>query len=225
MIEIIPAVMPNDFDDLEEKLEKVKKLVPVVQVDVMDGVFVPSISWPYNGDKKSFEKIVTEKKGLPYWKDLNLEADLMVSKPEEKVKKYIEGGFFRIIFHIESAKKPEEIIKTCREFNVEVGVAIGVSTSLDSLADLEGQIDVLQCMGINQVGFQGQPFDVRVINKVREVKKRFPRTPVSVDGGISLKNFKKLKEAGADRLVIGSALFESVNLAETFNLFKNSLTK
>ncbi len=226
MTEIIPAIMPDNLDDLKEKLEKVRKLVAIVQVDIMDGVFVPSISWPYDSrGKNSFEKIIIEDEGLPYWKDLNFEVDLMVSNPEEKVKKYIEAGFFRVIFHLESAKKPQQIIKTCREFGAEVGVAIRNSTSLDNIAGLENQIDVVQCMGIDQVGFQGQPFDIQTINKIKEVKKRFPQTLVSVDGGVSLKNFKSLKKAGADRLVVGSALFESVNIVETFELFKKQQTK
>lgn len=216
--------MPDNLGDLKEKLKKVRKLVTVVQVDVMDGVFVPSSGWPYGDrDKKHFEIIADE--GLPYWKELDFEADLMLSNPEEKVKEYIEAGFFRIIFHLESTKNPEEVIKKCRESGVEVGVAIRVSTPLDNVADLENQIDVVQCMGIDRIGFQGQPFDVQTINKIKEIKKRFPQTLVSVDGGVSLENFKSLREAGADRLVIGSALFESFNIVETFGLFKNLLTK
>ena len=92
-----------------------------------------------------------------------------------------------------------------------------------SEVDNEGApaIDFVQFMGIENIGYQGEPFDERVFEKIRELRERFPDTIISVDGGVSLENADKLIEAGANRLVSGSAIFESGDIAGTVEVFQN----
>src|SRR3990167_4611729 len=82
MVEIIPAIMPRSLVDLTEKMSLVKGLVPLVQIDVMDGVFVPEAGWPYTaGGPQEFSKFSDEGEGLPFWEEVDVEVDLMVSDP------------------------------------------------------------------------------------------------------------------------------------------------
>ena len=106
MADIIPAIIPESFEDLHDKMAEVKGLVSVVQIDVCDGRFVPSKCWPYIGDEEGdFARIMTEDEGFPFWEMLDFEADLMIAKPEETAESWIHAGAKRIILHIESSEK------------------------------------------------------------------------------------------------------------------------
>ena len=107
-----------------------------------------------------------------------------------------------------------------------MGLALNIDTSLDALEPYsdklqEGQVQCIQLMGIDNVGFQGQTFDDKVIAKIKEVKKKYPNLEIQIDGGVNLDTAPLLKAAGADRLVIGSAIFESENVVEAIERFKN----
>ena len=82
-------------------------------------------------------------------------------------------------------------------------------------------IDYVQCMGIDEVGSQGIPFDTKTIDKVRELRQKYPDLEIQVDGGINTENAKLLKEAGADRIIVGSAIWKSQNIIETIRNFEN----
>jgi ribulose-phosphate 3-epimerase len=114
MIEIIPAVMPSSYDDLEDKLAAVAPHVKLVQIDIMDGVFVRSKSWPYLGDTASFEALLHEDAGMPFWEKLDFEVDLMVTHPETVIDDWITAGASRIIIHVESTNKIPDIVKDIR---------------------------------------------------------------------------------------------------------------
>lgn len=222
--EIIPAILPKDFAELTEKVELIKDFVKTVQIDVCDGQFTPQPSWPYRKADDSFEKIVHEEDGLPGWQKLNFEIDLMANRPEERIEDWVQAGATRIILHIESKGELGAAIKALRD-RVEIGLALNVDTPVSELGNpklgiVEGSVQFIQLMGIDHIGFQGQEFDAKVIEKIKEVKKMFPGLPVSVDGGVSLENASRLIEAGADRLVIGSAIFESDNYVEAIARFK-----
>ena len=120
MVEIIPAVIPQSFKDIEGKAEAVRGLVKTIQIDIMDGIFVPQKSWPYTGDKVHiFEKLIEREQRLPYWEELDFEIDLMVKNSKTAVEKWIQAGATRIIIHFESTKNLEEVLaghdktKTC----------------------------------------------------------------------------------------------------------------
>lgn len=222
MAEIIPAVMPESFDDLSDKLAEVSKLVPTVQIDVMDGRFVESKSWPYNlqGDP-DFEKVLHEEEGLPFWDRLNFEIDLMVSNPAHEAGKWITAGAARLIVHLESAKENTvKILEDIKNAGVEVGLALDMETPTEEVLAFLDNVDFVQLMGIAKIGYQGQPFDERVIERVKDLKKRSPSTIVAVDGGVNLETAPAIVAAGADRLAIGSAIFDSVDVHGAIKDFK-----
>ncbi len=150
---------------------------------------------------------------MPNWEEMDFEIDLMVADPEQEVEHWLTAGARRIIIHFESTKNMDRIIGELQGL-VEIGIAIGLDTPIDDIAPFIHDIDVVQCMGIRRVGFQGEAFDERVLEKVRELKSRFPERLVSVDGGVNLETAELLREAGADRLIVGSAIFESENIVQ-----------
>ena len=232
MKEIIPAIIPEDFYDLQGKMSLVAGLAPLVQIDVLDGKFTPEASWPYNVEEdKNFLDIVRGEKGFPYWEKIDFEVDLMVEDPFTFWEDWFNAGAKRIIFHIESKTNWETIIAEFKKHSVEkdlpfyteLGFAINIDTPLEKLLPVIAQADFIQCMGIARIGFQGEPFDERVIEKIKEIKKHYPEMIVSVDGGVSLENAQALIEAGATRLVSGSAIFEDSDISSIIGEFRNLL--
>ncbi len=240
MIEIIPAIMPKSFEDLNEDLSLVSGLVSHVQIDVMDGVFVPSRSWPYvkNDDTKKsgiadpdFAQIVKEEGGFPLWEELDFEVDLMVSNPRVAVPEWIAAGAKRIIVHVESMSEPKAILQEIKStlpsidsfLYTEIGIALNPETPNEVVEPLivAELVDFVQFMGIQKIGFQGQPFDERVLEKISSLRAAHPDVTISVDGSVNMETAPRLVEAGANRLVIGSAIFESENIPEAIDEFFN----
>ncbi len=218
-IEIIPAILPKDFAELQDKVELIKGFVKTVQVDVCDGQFVPNASWPYKKRDDTFEKLLIEDEGLPAWKELNYEFDLMINKPEEVVADWVTAGAMRVIIHVEARGNIQEAVTLLRD-RAEIGLAINIETPVNVLDPYISQIQFVQCMGIDNIGFQQQKFDEKVLDKVKEIRAKHPGISISVDGGVSLENAAKLIAAGADRLVVGSAIFNSDNAIDAIQRFK-----
>lgn len=206
MVEVIPAIMPESFEDLNEKYSRVREYVDIAQIDVMDGEFVPSQSFPYiTSQEQSLETI-----------DFDFEADLMVSSPENVVGEWIKAGAKRIIVHIESIDRIEDVLLKIPS-NIEVGVALNTITSNERIYPLIEKIDFVQFMGIEKIGFQGQKFDERVLKKITDLRNKFRRIIISVDGAVNLQTAPKLVKAGANRLVSGSAIFASNDIKKTIS--------
>ena len=223
MIEIIPAVMPKHYDDLLEKINRVDDLVKWVQIDVMDGVFVKSKSWPYVGDPKGhFALMKDQDEGLPSWDKLDFSIDMMVSNVEEKALEWIEVGASRLIFHIESMKEPaEEYFKNLKDqYGVEICLALAPSTPNSAIMPFLDVIDSVQFMGIEKVGFQGEPFVEEVYEKMSALR-ALTTLPISIDGGVNFDTAPKLVEAGATRLVSGSVLFNSPSIIDALEDFED----
>ena len=219
-MEILPAIMPDSYGDLKDKALRVAGLVHYAQIDIMDGNFVPSVSWPY---KNNMEE---EGLQLPFLDQLRYEVDLMVRDPIAEVRTWINTGVSRILFHIESVSDPLAVIEEISlqagdERKIEAGVAIDIMTENEKLEPLLSRVSVVQCMGIARIGYQGEPFDERVIQKIRELRKKHPEIIISVDGGVTFLTAPLLIEAGATRLVSGSAIFQAENSAEVIQRFQN----
>lgn len=213
MIEIIPAVMPKNFDDLVEKAGLFAGVVPLIQLDIMDGKFVPARTWPYHPGDEYFKEILSEERGMPEWDILDYEVDLMIEKPEEYVLKWVITGALRIIVHIEGMKDFETIRNIVPKGLVELGLAINTTTPLSALDPYLDRIDFVQCMGIQRIGFQGEAFDERVLEHVRALRALRPDMPISIDGGVNMNTAEALVEAGATRLVAGSAILKSGDIS------------
>lgn len=218
-IEIIPAILPKDFAEVEDKASLVLGSVKTVQIDICDGQFVPNATWPYKKHDLTFDKLLKEEEGLPGWEKLNYEIDLMVNKAEEVVEDWVRVGATRIIVHTEMKGDLNLAIANLKD-RAEIGLALNIETAIDVIEPFIDLIQFVQCMGIDHIGFQGQKFDEDVVNKVKEIKSRYPHLLVSVDGGVSLESAPKLIEAGANRLVVGSAIFDSDNAFDAIADFK-----
>ncbi len=223
-IEIIPTVMPTNHNDFVEKISRVKQFVKTIQIDVMDGKFVQSISWPYNSnDNSDWLKYVNQEAGLPYRDKVDFEIDLMVADQIEEAKKWIAAGVMRVICHVEALKESdkEEFFKLREDFNVEIYLALVPETSLDILNPYLDKIDGVQFMGINKIGFQGQPFESSILDKIKKIRSIKPDMEIAVDGGVNFETAEALVTAGATKLASGSLIFESDNVKETIDQLKD----
>lgn len=231
MTQILPAIIPESYEDLMCKMSAVKGIVKLVQVDVCDGKFVSSKCWPYiRDDENHFEKIIKEDEGFPFWQDMDFEADLMIETNQELVEEWIKAGAKAVVIHIESSPNILDIVKEIRKtygypgdslISIEVGIALNIDTPnklLDPFLkkNKEGRrlADFIQFMGIDKIGYQGQEFDEYVYKKIAELRKKYPDITISVDGGVGFDNYKKLVEVGANKLISGSAIYESDDIKE-----------
>lgn len=254
MNEIIPAILPKNYEDLKNKIALVRGIVPLVQVDICDGVFVKNTTWPFfHQAEQSFDfshyvppsgiprsknqktvlldqhfcKILNEQEGMPFWEDMDFELDLMVTDAVENFDIYTKLGPKRIIFHLEAVGNPEEFrhflegIDNYVRDAMQIGIAINPDTSIEQIFSLINNIDFVQIMGIDHVGFQGENFDEKCLNHIKTLKEKFSDLTISVDGGVNLETAPALTSAGASRLVIGSAIFDTDDIIGTIEEFKN----
>ncbi len=224
MIEIIPAVMPKSYDDLVENMGLFAGVVPLIQLDIMDNKYVKARTWPYNPGDSQFEKfalIVAEEEGMPEWDVLEFEVDLMIENPEVSVAKWVSAGAQRIIIHVEGMKDFEIIRKAVPDGLIELGLAINTATPLSALDPYLDRIDFVQCMGIARIGFQGEGFDERVLEHVRTLRALRPEMPISIDGAVNFETAKSLVEAGATRLVSGSAILKSSDVSNAVEMMRD----
>jgi ribulose-phosphate 3-epimerase len=223
MIDIIPAIMPRTFSELFDLASKIEGFVPLAQIDVMDGIFVPSKSWPYEKGypdrDDDFMALTRQEDGLPYWETLDYEIDLMISEPEKHLEEWAPLGASRLIIHAESVQNWERLLsldimhKDARRIGDDVVIAIGISfgteTDISEYDEYIEYFDFVQCMGIAKIGYQGQAFDERVLSQINRLRQSYPNLPISVDGGVNIDTAKDLVHAGATRLVAGSAIFKA----------------
>ncbi|MCC7160165.1 hypothetical protein IT399_00330 [Candidatus Nomurabacteria bacterium] len=218
MAEIIPAILEKNFDEIKNKLTFLRGRAKCVQLDFCDGTFVPSQTWPFafgGFNDLDFAKIINEEEGLPFWEEFDFEFDLMVNNAIENFDIYMKLGPKRIIFHT----KGEKELKDFEHFvdgldmyvrdNVEIGLAFLPSDDLNTVARISHKVDFLQCMGIEKIGFQGQEFEEKAVADIKFLKNNLEGIVISVDGGVNLKNVEDLLNAGADRIIIGSAIWKS----------------
>jgi len=210
-LELIPAIIPESLDDLSRKLSLVEGLVPVVQIDMVDGIFAPHArkSWPFADvyGMGEFRRIGAEEDGLPFWDSFFFEADLMVREPERMLEDIIAAGFGRVVIHMGSTGQFRDIVERLRAFDVETVVALSLEDDPVDIEIYADDIDAIQCMGISRIGTQGQQTDERIYERVSTLRAMYPDRIISVDGGVTLANAPLLIGAGADRLVSGSAVF------------------
>lgn len=198
---VIPAIMSESFEDITDRTQLYAPFAPWVHLDVMDGVFVPNTSWPYRDD--AWHELETQKlPTVPF-----IEAHLMVDNPEQIGKFLITTGVARLIMHAEILTHVPPPFASWREMGVsEVGLALRVGTSIETIDAYSNSIDCVQIMGIENVGYQGQTFDPRAVVMIAALHERYPSLPISIDGGVNAENIAGLRSVGASRFVVGSAL-------------------
>ncbi len=214
-VEIIPAVLPKSFKDLEEHLGRVRGASTLAQVDVVDGRFARNRTWPYR-DRSTFDTIVKEEQGLPFWDEFEFEFDLMIDNPHERVMDFVHAGASRIIVHAKAPGAVEalQLLADVREddqgaFTVTTGLALMPDMQPDVLEQFDAIFDFVQVMGIDRVGFQGEAFNKRALYLVERLRRRYPNLQIQVDGAVGIDNAHALVKAGATRLIVGHAIFDA----------------
>jgi ribulose-phosphate 3-epimerase len=218
MSTIIPAILPTSYEDLEAKLRIAVGHSEFVQIDAVDGKFIPHASWPYlNADDRHTKLVLKGEEMLPFVGSIQFEMDLMVSDPEAVIGTWIEAGANRITIHAESVQKLPAFMEEMATMYghakgfapnlFSLGIAIGLDTELSLIEPFVEKVDYVQFMAIARLGRQGEPFDPRVLRKIAVFKERHPSVTVQVDGGVSLDTAPQLLKAGVDRLIVGSAIW------------------
>ncbi len=207
--------MPQTIEEAREKAGLVPEALSL-QLDLMDGKYVGERTFPYNGN----EKMSPLEIGV-------FELDLMIKNASDRIPEWLGLGATRLIFHIEAEDGLLDNFQKYGEalVGVERGLAVGIDTPDERLDELVPYVDFVQFMGIQKIGYQGEPFAEEIIEKIKSFKQVYPDVIVSVDGGVSKENILRLKEAGVNRVVVGSAIFGSgdpgENLEELEELIKD----
>lgn len=215
---IIPALIPKSFADLRTHIDVVRNFVNEVQVDIVDGMFVPFISWPY-GDGEQIGDISV------FTKDFVIEVDLMIRHPELVLEEYLRAGVQKVVIHVESTNALEEIFALKQIYPFLLGLSIHNNTDIQILLDTLHYADYVQLMGIANIGSQGQPFDERVLDTIRILKMHSPTLCISIDGSVNASSLPKLYDAGARRFVSGSAIMNAINPHDAYNSLTHIASK
>lgn len=202
MIEIIPAIIAQDFKELQAKVKIIEPYFKWAQIDVMDGIFV---------EPKSYN--VPETLRL-LGTDINFEIHLMIEKPEDILDDWVSSGVKRILIHFESTKRLDEVLEKIKDFGLEAGVVLKIETPVMVINDLikQNKIDVVQLMGINKIGYYGEKLDERVFEKIKILRQKNSNIIIEIDGGVNSGNVKKLADFGVNRLAIGSYIFNNKDI-------------
>jgi len=199
---IAPSILSADFTRLGEQVREVEAAgVDRLQVDVMDGRFVPNIT---------FGALAIE--SLRPLTRLTIEAHLMVEPPEDFIERIAKAGADTIIVHQEATPHLHRAIQHIHHFGKKAGVAITPSTPASTLSEILGNVQLVLVMTVNP-GFGGQDFIPETLSKIRQVRQAIQERgldcEIEVDGGINSQTARSVVEAGASVLVVGTAVFES----------------
>lgn len=230
-VHILPAVLPQSFSEIEERLAPLQDVVRQVQIDVVDGYYAKGKTWPYR-DRSTFEKIVQDEHGLPFWDTIDYQFDLMIKDPHAELKDYLQAGATQVVFHArsETVQAALQTIVDMRNediasYPVHAGIALGPTDSLDVLEPFEAQFDFVQVMGIAREGRQGEPFDRHALYLVERLRARYEHLPIQVDGGVSMENVRELAAAGANKLICGSAIFNAEDPVAAYRALSEEANK
>lgn len=202
MITVVPSLPAQSFEEIKTLAENLTNTATELQVDIVDGKFVPAFSWPFteNDPLKELRRI----KELPI--ALSVELDCMVIQPEQYLDLFVELGVQRVIVHMRSTKRYDDILEHAYEHGYTLGFAFTNDVPFSEIEPFIEAIDFVQIMGIAQVGKQGLPFDTRTLDTARMLRDRYPDLVIAVDGSVNKETIVPLKAAGVNRFAPGSAV-------------------
>lgn len=197
---VAPSILSADFGNLERDIKMIdRSAAEWVHIDVMDGVFVPNISF-----------------GFPVMKPVRratakvLDVHLMIVEPEKYVKRFVEAGADYVTFHHEACANPRAAIADIKAAGAKAGVSVKPATPVEAIFDYLSELDMVLIMSV-EPGFGGQSFMPHSLDKVRALRKEIEEKGynclIEIDGGISAKNARDVFDAGVDVIVAGSSVF------------------
>ncbi|SMP40781.1 ribulose-phosphate 3-epimerase [Neorhodopirellula lusitana] len=209
---ILPSLLQCDFGNLQGEVERLAAAgTQVLHLDVMDGHFVPNLS---------FGMPIVE--GLRRHTDMPLDVHLMISDPVAYAKPMVDAGADLLTFHVEAMRgkdaaetkgRIENAVGQIRDLGVGVGLAINPSTPMNELGGHVALVDLVLVMSV-EAGFGGQQFNPVSLTRIQEIRAAFPNVMIEIDGGIKASNIGAARQAGCDLFVVGSAITDRSDYGE-----------
>ena len=213
MIKIAPSILAADFAKLGQEVKEVEAAgAELIHIDVMDGHFVPNIS---------FGAIALE--AIRPLSTLPMDVHLMIENPDQYIEQFAKAGADYITVHVEACRHLHRTIQLIRSFGVKPGVVLNPHTPIESIQHVLEDVDMVLFMTVNP-GFGGQKFIESVVPKVAAlstiIKERGLNIEIEIDGGITKENVRLVKDAGANVLVAGSYIFKSPDVKKAIDILK-----
>jgi ribulose-phosphate 3-epimerase len=208
-MKIVPSILTEKFDDFTARLREAESFADYVQIDITDGIFVETRSFPV-------EKINSVNTPLSF------EAHLMVDDPLSFMSGITHPGLRKVIFHFEAAADHGYLINRIRTRGLLPGMAVKPGTRVEQFREAAEQADTLLFLTVDPCCY-GHPFKPEVLKKVAEARKVFPEKVISVDGGVSHDNLRTLSDIGVDYVCVGSRIFLNGDPRENYLRFAEEL--
>lgn len=211
-LSLVPSLPAQLFEEIRQLAQDLEGASFGIQIDIVDGVFAPHISWPFT--EEPVEMSLLQLKEIT--DVFETEVDCMCMHPETYLDQLADLGVKRVVIHLGSTEKYSDCIASAHGRGCKIGLAITNGVSLESIEQYVGAIDFIQVMGIKDIGIQGQEFDMRTVDTIAKLRKAYPSLEIAVDGAVSASTIRLLLQAGANRFAPGSAITRSEDPAASY---------
>ncbi|MFM2374740.1 MAG: hypothetical protein RLZZ234_735 [Candidatus Parcubacteria bacterium] len=207
MITLVPACIPVSLEDIFRVAKLIKPFTRDFHIDVVDGIAVDALSWPYGSGEGSGDP--HEARNLADM--FEIEYHLMVADCLLELPRYLAARPRRIVVQIETCVDIALAHRMAHEAGVLLGLSVGNDIDLDFVLAELAHVDYVQCMGIHTIGAQGQPLDKEVFLRMQAIHEHYPTLPIAVDGSVNQHTIARFAVSPASRLIVGSAIIKQAD--------------